>query len=175
MPTYWFSGNDEHESFEMPLDMLERKYYPISGCTTPLGNETITFNDLIERMKTNYVDDHSVRFTSSPCQNGVLPTRFLFKGVSQGDNVYGGEFTWVVPAYTVDIPKFKITFDTNGPYQNYDTFVQTVTKQLAERREAQLKPLPLPPKAPEWPQPPKGPPKQKQDGGTRRRRRTRRR
>ena len=165
MPDYTYSGNDGHESFEMPLDMLERKYVAISNCDTKLGGKEITFNDLIELMKTNYVNDHSVRFTPSPCQNGVLPTRFLFKGVGEGDQVYGGEFTWVVPHYTVDSHNFNITFDIRGEYQNYNTFVTNVTGKLAERREGQVAPLPLPPQ---------GPPRERA-GGTRRRRRTRRR
>jgi len=76
-------------SYTMPLDMLERKYYPISADCQPIGNE-LTFEQVIQSMK------GKKPYPRPNCSTNVLPTGF----VSKSDKV---------PSYTID--GFTITFD----------------------------------------------------------------
>jgi len=157
MPTFQFDGND---TYTMPLDMLERKYYPISRCNTPLGDTQYTFDQLVERMKKN----PSSNTSPSPCPDGVLPPHFIVKHVSQGSRTIAPDVIWKVPFYSFD--GFSIKFDVTEEPKFFLNFYSDVKRKLDEFREEQLKPLTLPPQ---------GPPTQKLYGGTRRRRRTRRR
>lgn len=159
MPTFQFDGKD---TYTMPLDMLERKYYPISSCNTPLGDTQYTFDQLVERMMKN----PSSNTSPSPCPDGVLPPHFIVKDVSQGSRTMASDVIWKVPSYSFD--GFSIKFDVTEEPKFFSNFYSDVKRTLVEFREKQLEPLPLPPQEP---------PKERTDsgGGTRRRRRTRRR
>ena len=119
MPTYLFDGTDS--SYTMPLDVLERKYYPISAECTPIGPQ-LTFDQLIQSMKDN--DKQSVPPKCSV--KDVLPNNFLKKSTQDG------VVLWDVPAYTID--GSTITFDPEFNGKTYDAFVKDVTAALAAHR-----------------------------------------